>query len=406
MSLAVRAGIGLVLGLVAGLLIASMESPALASAAIAVEPLGAMWVNALRMTVLPLIVGLIIGGVASTGDARAVGRIGGWALVLFLVLLSGTAALTALVAPLLFSGLPIDAAAAAAMRGEAGASTTSEVPSFATWLTGLVPTNPVRAAADGAVLPLIVFSLAFGLALTRVSPATRAPLLHATRVVIDAMLVLVGWVLALAPVGVFALSLTLGRRMGLSAAGAIGYYIAVHSALLAAVALVLYPVAVYGGGVPLRLFARACLPAQAVAMSSRSSLAALPAMIAGAERTLCLPRSIVSFALPLTVSTFKLNQAVSWAVGAVFVALLYDVPLAPAQLATLAATSVAMSFAVPGIPSGGVLLVTPFFVSAGLPAEGVGLLIAADAIPDLFKTSLNVTGQMAAVTVLAHRVRT
>jgi Na+/H+-dicarboxylate symporter len=406
MSLAVRAGIGLVLGLVAGLLIASVESPALASAAIAVEPLGAIWVNALRMTVLPLIVGLIIGGVASTGDARAVGRIGGWALVLFLVLLSGTAALTALVAPLLFSGLPIDAAAAAAMRGEAGASTTSEVPSFATWLTGLVPTNPVRAAADGAVLPLIVFSLAFGLALTRVSPATRAPLLHATRVVIDAMLVLVGWVLALAPVGVFALSLTLGRRMGLSAAGAIGYYIAVHSALLAAVALVLYPVAVYGGGVPLRRFARACLPAQAVAMSSRSSLAALPAMIAGAERTLCLPRSIVSFALPLTVSTFKLNQAVSWAVGAVFVALLYDVPLAPAQLATLAATSVAMSFAVPGIPSGGVLLVTPFFVSAGLPAEGVGLLIAADAIPDLFKTSLNVTGQMAAVTVLAHRVRT
>jgi Na+/H+-dicarboxylate symporter len=406
MSLAVRAGIGLVLGLVAGLLIASVESPALASAAIAVEPLGAIWVSALRMTVLPLIVGLIIGGVASTGDARAVGRIGGWALVLFLVLLSGTAALTALVAPLLFSGLPIDAAAAAAMRGEAGASTTSEVPSFATWLTGLVPTNPVRAAADGAVLPLIVFSLAFGLALTRVSPATRAPLLHATRVVIDAMLVLVGWVLALAPVGVFALSLTLGRRMGLSAAGAIGYYIAVHSALLAAVALVLYPVAVYGGGVPLRRFARACLPAQAVAMSSRSSLAALPAMIAGAERTLCLPRSIVSFALPLTVSTFKLNQAVSWAVGAVFVALLYDVPLAPAQLATLAATSVAMSFAVPGIPSGGVLLVTPFFVSAGLPAEGVGLLIAADAIPDLFKTSLNVTGQMAAVTVLAHRVRT
>jgi proton glutamate symport protein len=406
MSLAVRAGIGLVLGLVAGLLIASVESPALASAAMALEPLGAIWVNALRMTVLPLIVGLIIGGVASTGDARAVGRIGGWALVLFLVLLSGTAALTALVAPLLFSGLPIDAAAAAAMRGEAGASTTSEVPSFATWLTGLVPTNPVRAAADGAVLPLIVFSLAFGLALTRVSPATRAPLLHATRVVIDAMLVLVGWVLALAPVGVFALSLTLGRRMGLSAAGAIGYYIAVHSALLAAVALVLYPVAVYGGGVPLRRFARACLPAQAVAMSSRSSLAALPAMIAGAERTLCLPRSIVSFALPLTVSTFKLNQAVSWAVGAVFVALLYDVPLAPAQLATLAATSVAMSFAVPGIPSGGVLLVTPFFVSAGLPAEGVGLLIAADAIPDLFKTSLNVTGQMAAVTVLAHRVRT
>jgi Na+/H+-dicarboxylate symporter len=139
-------------------------------------------------------------------------------------------------------------------------------------------------------------------------------------------------------------------------------------------------------------------------MSARSSLAALPAMIAGVERTLGLPAQAVSFVLPLTVSTFKLNQAVSWAVGAVFVALLYDVPLPTGQLAALAATSVAMSFAVPGIPSGGVLLVTPFFVAAGLPAEGVGLLIAADAIPDLFKSSLNVTGHMAAVTVLARRV--
>jgi Na+/H+-dicarboxylate symporter len=293
---------------------------------------------------------------------------------------------------------------AAALRGGNAVVPFTELPSLRQWVEGLVPPNIVQAASSGAMLPLIVFSIAFGLALARVAPSARERLLYGARLVIDAMLVLIGWVLALAPAGVFALSLALGRRMGLSAAGAIGYYIVAHSAMLAAVALALYPVAVYGGGVPLRRFARACLPAQAVAMSSRSSLAALPAMIAGVERTLGLSASAVSFTLPLTVSTFKLNQAVSGGVGAEFVALLFDVPLPAGQLAALAATSVAMSFAVPGIPSGGVLLVTPFFVAAGLPAEGVGLLIAADALPDLFKTSLNVTGHMAAVTVLARRV--
>jgi Na+/H+-dicarboxylate symporter len=401
LSLALRAALGLVLGLAAGLLLATTDNPLLLAVSGAIEPLGTVWVNGLRMTVLPLVVALLVAGVASTGDMRVVGRTGGRAFLLFVALLSGTAAVMALVAPVAFRALRVDPEAAAAMRGE-GLATAAELPSFTTWLTGLVPANAVRAAADGAMLPLIVFSIACGLALTRAEPRARVPLLHAARLVADAMLVLVRWVLALAPIGVFALSLTLGRRMGLSAAGAIGYYIGVHSLLLAAVAAALYPIAVFGGRVSLGRFARACFPAQAVAASSRSSLAALPAMIAGAERTLALPPSIVSFALPLTVSTFKLNQAVSWVVGAAFISVLYGVPLPAGQLATLAATSVAMSFAVPGIPSGGVLLVTPFFIAAGLPAEGVGLLIAADTIPDLFKTSLNVTGQMTVVTVLAR----
>jgi proton glutamate symport protein len=147
------------------------------------------------------------------------------------------------------------------------------------------------------------------------------------------------------------------------------------------------------------------LPAQIVAVGTRSSVAALPAMIDGAERVLGLPAQVTSFALPFGVSVFRLNQGVSWIVAALFVGKLYGVHLSISQIGLLAVASVAMSFSVPGIPSGGIFVAAPFFVIVGLPIEGIGILIALDVIPDLFKTSLNVTGQMTATSLLARQHR-
>ena len=154
--------------------------------------------------------------------------------------------------------------------------------------------------------------------------------------------------------------------------------------------------------VPLARFARALIPAQIVAISTRSSVAALPAMIDGATRVLRLPMHVSGFALPFGVSVFRLNQAVTWIVSALFVSKLYGVPLSTAQLAFLGACSVPMSFSIPGIPSGGLFIIAPFFVSVGLPIEGMGILLALDAIPDMFKTLLNVTSQMATTVLLAR----
>ena len=131
-------------------------------------------------------------------------------------------------------------------------------------------------------------------------------------------------------------------------------------------------------------------------------MAALPAMIDGAERVLHLPTEVTSFALPFGVSIFRLNQGVSWVITALFVGALYGVHLTAGQVAILAATSVPVSFSAPGIPSGGLFVVAPFFVSAGLPVEGIGILIALDAIPDLFKTLINVTGHMTATVLLSR----
>ena len=164
----------------------------------------------------------------------------------------------------------------------------------------------------------------------------------------------------------------------------------------------LYPVAVLLGRVSPASFARAALPAQAVAMGTRSSLAALPAMLDSAEKQLQLRREVSGFVLPLAVSTFRLNLAVSWIVGGLFIARLYGVPFGVASIATFYVAAVLMSFSVPGIPSGSLFIIAPLFPTVGLPVEGVGILIALDAVPDIFKTTLNVTGHMTVAAILGR----
>lgn len=407
----ISGGLAAILALASGFVVgaaAAASSPAMAGALLAVsEPVGTMWVNAIRMTVIPLVVSLLVTGIASMRDLRAVGRLGGGALVLFLALLAGVALFTALVAPPLYDRLVIDPASATALRERAagGAGAVPPLPGFAAWLTSLIPVNPVAAAVDGAMLPLIVFTVAFALAVSRLPDGTRDVVLGVFRATGDAMLVLVRAVLWLSPLGIFALAVTLGARLGVSGAGAIGFYLVTHAAILIAAIALLYPIAVVLGRVSPGAFARAVLPAQVVAMSTRSSLAALPAMLDAADQRLRLPREVSGFALPLAVSTFRLNLAVSWIVGGLFIAKLYGVPFGFQSLATFYLASVLMSFSVPGIPSGSLFIIAPLFPTVGLPVEGVGILIALDAVPDIFKTTLNVTGHMTSAVVLGARSR-
>jgi proton glutamate symport protein len=391
----------LVAGLGLGLAASAFDAAPVDRAVAVVEPLGTLWVNAIRMTVIPLIVASLLVAVSGTAP-RTVGRLGIRSLVVFVVLLSVIAALTALVAPLVFERLTIDTASASSIRAESGAAARPDLPSFASWVVSLVPVNPVKAAADGAMLPLVVFTLLFGLALGRVPDDARRPVVAFFQGVAEATTVLVRWVLALAPIGVFALSLSLASRLGSGVIGAAGFYVVAHSAMMLGAVAVLYLVVLLFTRVPLGRFARAALPAQIIAMTTRSSMAALPAMLTSAERTLGLPRSVTSFALPLGVSVFRLNSAVSWVVAALFAAKLYGVEIGMPVVATLAVTSVLMSFSVPGIPSGSLFVIAPFFAGVGIPPESVGVLIALDLVPDVFKTLGNVTGHLAAVTLVAR----
>jgi len=384
---------------------AASASPDAASLLLAVsDPVGTLWVNAIRMTVIPLVVSLLITGIAGMRDLGSVGRLGIRALLLFVGLLAGIALFTALVAPPIYERLTVDAASAAALRERVAGVTTTvpPLPGFSAWLTSLVPVNPLAAAVDGAMLPLIVFTVAFALAISRLAEETRGAVLGVFQATGDAMLVLVRAVLWASPLGIFALAVSLGAKLGVSGAGAIGFYLATHVALLVAAILLLYPVAVVLGRVSPRVFARAALPPQAVAMGTRSSLAALPAMLDSAEQALGLPRDVSGFVIPLSASVFRLNLAVSWIVGGLFIAKLYGVPFGFQSLATFYIAAVVMSFSVPGIPSGSLFIIAPLFPTVGLPVEGVGILIALDAVPDIFKTTLNVTGHMTVASVLGR----
>jgi len=400
--------LALVLGLAAGGLNASHPTAAGAAALAALEPVGALWINALRMVVVPLVASMLVVGVASVADLGAVRRLGGTALAAWLLLLGVSAALGLTLVPTLFAGMHVDPAASAALRANAAglAESTADglgrMPSYAQWLVELVPTNPVRAAADGAMLPLVVFSLLFGLAATRLEASRRDLVRDTFGAVADAMLVLVRWILALAPIGVFALSAGVASRAGASVAGALGHYLVVTTVSLTALAVAIVAIAALLGRVsPLRL-ARALLPAQVVGFASRSSLASLPAQVEAARATLRLPAHATGFVLPLAVASFKPHGPLNWCALAVFSAALYGVPLGPTELLTVAGSATLLSFAVPGIPSAGMLLIAPVFAEVGIPVEAIGLLIAVDAIPDMFKTVVNVTGQLSSGVIVAR----
>lgn len=394
--------------LAGGILIALTGNEALLRAADAIVPIGTLWINAIRMTVIPLVVSLLITGVAGAADLRAVGRMGGRSLLTFFLLLVGTAIVIMPIGVLAFSLLGPNAVrpplppGAAEAAGQIAAGGTA--PGFAAWLTSLIPTNPVAAAANGAMLQLILFTLIFALAIAKLPPATRDPLLGFFRGMAEAMLVIVRWVVALAPLGVFALVLPLAARGGAGVAGAVGFYVLVYSLASILIILLLYPVVAAWAKVPIRQFARGALPGQSVAFASSSSIAALPALVEGAERVLGLPPRVTGFVLPLSVSIFKIAAPVSWTIGALFIGWFYGIPLSLGALATVAFASIFLAFAAPGVPRGAFLMLTPLFLAIGLPAEGIGILIAVDAIPDLFATVLNVTGYMASTTIIARQV--
>ena len=411
MSLTKRALIALGAGLLIGIGVSASADSRLLSAVSFVQPIGALWVNAIRMTVVPLVFSLLVVCVASATDAAAVGRIGVRTFGLFIAFLICSAIIGVILAPPIFSNLRIDPATAASLR--AGAATSAgtaaesakNLPSFAQWLTDLIPTNPIKTAADGTMLPLVIFSILFSAAATRTPIDTRDTIVRFFRAVSEVMLVLVRWIVELSPIPVFVLTLGLASKLGATAAGAVGFYVLGICTIFIVEFLLLYVAAILGGRIGLRRFAKAILPAQVVAISSRSSLASLPALLDSATRRLHLPAQVSGFVLPLAVSTFKVTTPPTQVVSVLFIARLYGIELAPQQILMVAVIAIALSFSAPGIPSGGLVILAPVFASLGLPVEGIGILMAIDVIPDTARGLLNVTADITVATLLTRGER-
>ena len=398
----------LIVGLAAGMVLRNSQgSPTVASFINVCDVIGTMWVNAIRMTVIPLVIPLLIGAVASSRSSRAVGRLGLYAGMLFLGSLTVFAVGTVLLAPIAFSGLHIDPQATAALRS---AASTTSLPtgdaSFGAWLKDLIPTNPIKAAADGSLLSLVVFALMFGFATLGAPPAIRARALELVATLREIMLLMIQAILKLAPIGVFALTLVVGAKLGGTAFSALSYYVAVECGAMAIATILLCTVAITWGQLPPRQFFRGASPAMLIAAGTSSSLSSLPAMIEGARDEWKLHEDVTGFVLPLAASTFKLSTATSWVVNATFISLLYGIHLTVGKTAVLLAYTVLMNATIPGIPGGGIIAASPLFLALGLPIEGLAILLAVNPLVDRVATVCGVTGDMTVAAIIGRLTRT
>lgn len=387
---------GLVAGLVAGMLLAG--SAAADSVLSVTGPLGSLWLRALQMTIIPLVAALLVVGIARMAEAARAGPVARRMLLIIaaMLVLGGVIAVT--VMPLLLSAFPIPPEAAALMAGGA-AGAAGEVPGITDFITSLVAPNVIAAAAETATLPLTVFFALFALAVARLPAGQRAQMIGFFVALGNAMLILIGWVLFLAPVGVFALALGVAVEAGGGAFAAFAHYILVVSAVGVIVTLVGYLVAVLIGRHSLLGFARAMLPAQAVALSTQSSLASLPAMLASARR-LGIRESTADFVLPLAVAIFRATSPAMNLAVALYVAALAGITPGPAQLAAGVAVAFIISIGSVSLPGtiSFVISVGPIALAMGVPVEPLALLVAVEMLPDIVRTVGNVTQDVALAT--------
>jgi proton glutamate symport protein len=400
MSDASRRSTWLVLGaLVAGLLLGALSAQAGAYRETLVQiasTVGGLWLDALKMTVIPLIIALLVTGIVSGADQARAGGIAGRSMLWFVIVLTGSAAFGTLAMQALIEAFPLPASAAEALRAGLASVDSSaaaaSVPTVQDWLRSLIPTNPIAAAANDKVLALVVFTAVFAFAVTRIGAEERLAVGRFFKGIQDAMLVVVGWVLWLAPIGVFGLAFAVGAGAGGAAFGAVLHYVVLVSVIGIVVTLAGYVVAVLFARWRLRDFSRAMIGPQAVAISTQSSLASLPAMLE-ASRVLRVPQRNADVTLPLAVALFRATGPAMNVAVAIYVGHLMGVDLHAGNLiAGFAVASIASYWAVslPGSLSF-VTSIAPISLAMGVPIEPLALLIAVEVLPDIFRTLGNVT---------------
>ena len=368
------------------------------------SPIGKVWVNALRMVVVPLVVAQLVYTLVTAGGSKGLGRITSSSFLTFGGLLILSAALTITIVPVALARVEFPAEALAVLRtasAPAAPAASVAAPAPADFLSQLIPPNVFRAATQDNLLGVMVFAIAFGIAVSGMSASRRELIGELFRTVAEAMMTIVGWIVWLMPVAVFGLALESSSNAGIGAVKVIAVFVALMCAVLCVFTLLQYPLAAVLGGVSIRRFAAALFPVQLVAVGTRSSIASLPMLLERGRDHLGLRPEVSSVVMPLAVSTFKINRAISSPFQFLFLAHVYGIDLSLVQILTFTALAILLSFTTLGIPSGGLLMRSaPLYLAAGIPLQGYLLVEAAESIPDIFKTLLNVSGNMTAASIV------
>jgi len=365
---------------------------------------GTLWLNALKMTVIPLVVALLVVGIAQSREAALAGRIAGRSVLWIVILCTISAVFGAVMTVMLTDAFPLGRETAGALQAAlAGVEQKAAVPlpGIADFFKGVVPPNVFAAATNGDVLPLVVFSVLFALALGSISEAGRKAIVTLFQAVGDALLTIIAWVLWIAPLGVFALAYTVGSAAGGSAFAGLGHYVVVISVVGILVTLLGYPLGIVVGRIGIGRFTRAMIGPQAVAISTRSSLASLPAMLT-ATRSMGVHEQVADVTLPISVALFRatgpaMNVAVSFYVA-------HWLGYHPTLAQMIAATAVAavMSYGAVSLPGEITFIssIAPINLALGVPIAPLALLVAVEMVPDIFRTVGNVTLDVAVTTAV------
>lgn len=390
----------LVLGILAGVGASkigdSLREPAVQLASL----VGGLWLDALRMTILPLLFSLLVKGIVNGTTALRGGNLAARSVGWFLGLSFASAVIGAVLTPALLIAFPLPAEAIQALSGALGtvdrAMLGQTTATTADFLRSFVPGNPVKAAADGAVLQVMLFGLLFALALGFLEPRLRDPVVTFFDAIGQAMLVIVGWILVVAPLAVFALAFALGAGAGGGAFGAVAHYLLIYCSAGLAVLVLAYVVAVVFARFPLGAFQKAMLPVQSFAISTQSSTASLPLMIEAA-RELEVSETTRDVTLPMSVALFRaLGPAMNIAV-CFYMAHWLGLPIGPGAIIAGVAVATIASISAPGLPGqiSFISSIGPIAVAMGLPLAPLGIFIALEPIPDMLRTLTNVTMDVA-----------
>ncbi len=401
--------LALVLGLAAGLSAGERAVAGVQPVAV-FDFLGTLFLRALKMVIVPLLAGSIITGVSGLGNARTLGRLFGrtfaWYLSTSLLAIFVGLLLVNLIRPGLDDGVPVgERMGLTAETAELDESLSDrDAGDLVDILLRMVPENPVAAASEGQMLPLIVFCMLFGAALTMLPPEKRETQVGFWEGLFAVMMTITGWVIRFAPVGVFGLIARIAATSGLEAfasllkfAGTVLLALAIHS--LVVLPLLLHLV----GRIDPRRHARAMAPALMTAFTTRSSSATLPLTMKCVEKGAGVSNRVTSFVLPLGATVNMDGTALYECICALFIAQAYGIALGPVDQFLVVVTALLASIGAAGIPSAGLVMISIILSTVGLPLEGVALILAVDPLLDMLRTAVNIFSDSCGAVVIARR---
>lgn len=386
--------IGLLLGIVVGLLAAVTDIPLLDSLVAVAAPFGTLFINAIRMVAIPLVITTIFVGVAGLGNPGTVGRLGGAAVAFFWGTTIAAIVIGMVLMQLVLGFWPVTVQVGAA--GEA----LPEIPGLLDFFLGLIPANPFAAASDGALLPLIVFTVLVAVAAGALSGDRRGRLIRLAGDVSAMFVKLIEWILWTAPVGVFGLTAPVIAELGFGLLASLLVFVAtVVAGLFVFMALFYLPLVRFVGGKGVAEFASGVVGTYTIGFSTTSSVASLPVMFEDADNLGVSP-TVSSLVLSLGAAINRAGSALFQAAAVVLLAALSGIPLSAATLAGAGMVGFLVAMSVAPVPSASIVTLAPILEAAGVPVTGLGILLGIDRIPDMFRSATNITGHVACAVVV------